>query len=209
MPLFSLASWAANARHRQPCIRVLPQQTSREEKKPRGAFSRRPSASTTPPRVPSTQFIFLPIKVSPPAWLWETQFMRRALGVLLLAGTEQGSQRGGGPGSRTSRSLVSRRQRRAGTGSPRADRKSGAPPPRPRPPRGRHGPWGARGLQPRRADRGNGADPGLDPQAEQWHLLRTLGQRWGSPWRGAWSHPLPAGHSTAQLKNWEAQWVEG
>lgn len=146
-----------------------------KKKKPRGAFSRRPSASTTPPRVPSTQFIFLPIKASPPAWLWETQFMRRALGVLLLAGTEQGSQRGGGPGSRTSRSLVSRRQRRAGTGSPRADRKSGAPPPRPRPPRGRHGPWVARGLQPRRADRGNGADPGLDPQAEQWHLLHILG----------------------------------
>lgn len=92
----------------------------------------------TSPRTPSTQFIFLPIKVSPPAWLWETQFMLRALGILFLAGTEKGSQRGGGSGSRTSRSLVSRRQRRAGTGSPRADRKSAAPPRRP--PRATAGP---------------------------------------------------------------------
>lgn len=84
----------------------------------------------TSPCTASTQFIFLPIKVSSPAWLWETQFMLRAPSILFLAGTEKGSQRGGGSGSRTSRSLVSRRQRRAGTGSPRADRKSAAPTPR-------------------------------------------------------------------------------
>lgn len=98
MPLFSLAPWEANTRRRQPCIRVLPQQTSRGKKKkrPRGAFC---CASSTPPRVPSTQFIFLPIKVSPPAWLCETQFMLGAVGVLLLAGTERGSERGGGSGA--------------------------------------------------------------------------------------------------------------
>lgn len=84
----------------------------------------------TSPCTASTQFIFLPIKVSSPGWLWETQFTLRAPGILFLAGTEKGSQRGGGSGSRTSRSLVSRRQRRAGTGSPRADRKSAAPTPR-------------------------------------------------------------------------------
>lgn len=33
MPLFSLAPWEANTRRRQPCIRVLPQQTSRGKKK--------------------------------------------------------------------------------------------------------------------------------------------------------------------------------
>lgn len=32
-PLFSLAPWEANTPHRQPCIRVLPQQTSRGGKK--------------------------------------------------------------------------------------------------------------------------------------------------------------------------------
>lgn len=139
-PLFSLASWEANKLHRRACIRVLPQQTSWEKKKEtkRSFFPAPLRQYHTSPRTPSTQFIFLPIKVSPPTWLWETQFMLRALGILFLAGTEKGSQRGGGSGSRTSRSLVSRRQRRAGTGSPRADRKSAARPWRP--PRATAGP---------------------------------------------------------------------
>lgn len=141
-PLFFLVSWEANNLHRRACIRVLPQQTSqgkKKKKKTKRSFFPAPLRQHhTSPRMPSTQFIFLPIKVSPPAWLWETQFMLRALGILFLAGTEKGSQRGGGSGSRTSRSLVSRRQRRAGTGSPRADRKSAAP--LPRPPRATAGP---------------------------------------------------------------------
>lgn len=130
----------------------------------------------TSPRTPSTQFIFLPIKVSPPAWLWETQFMLRALGILFLAGTEKGSQRGGSSGSRTSRSLVSRRQRCAGTGSPRADRKSAAPPHRL--PRATTGPAraGARatamgglgGLQWCQGRGKEGFAPGLEPQVSVW-----------------------------------------
>ena len=100
----------------------------KKEKKTKRSFFPAPLRQHhTSPRTPSTQFIFLPIKVSPPAWLWETQFMLRALGILFLAGTEPGSQCGGGSGSRTSWSLVSRRQRCAGMGSPRADRKSAAP----------------------------------------------------------------------------------
>lgn len=142
-------------------------------KKPRGAFSRRPSASTTPPRTPSTQFIFLPIKGSPPAWLWEAQFMLRALGILFLAGTERGSQRGGG---RTSRSLVSCRQRRAGTGSPRADRKSAAPTPRlPHATAGlaRAGPTAMGGLRDCSsggAERGKGLELGLGWRLQGWRL---------------------------------------
>lgn len=118
----------------------------------------------TSPHTPSTQFIFLPIKVSPPAWLWETQFMLRALGILFLAGTEKSSQRRGGSGSRTSRSLVSGRQRRAGTGSPRADRKSAAPPPRP--PRATAGPSG-QGRGHGRAG-GAAAVPGEEGKGLNW-----------------------------------------
>lgn len=226
MPLFSSVSWEANNLHRRACIRVLPQQTSQEKKKrkktKRSFFPAPLRQHHTSPRTPSTQFIFLPIKVSPPAWLWETQFMLRALGILFLAGTEKGSQRGGGSGSRTSRSLVSRRQRRAGTGSPRADRKSAAPPRRP--PRATAGParagdgatamGGLGGLQQCWGRGREGGCSGTGAPGQRVALAGAMGTSRASwdngpdgssmPWDRhahptAWSCLPPTGHSVPQL----------
>lgn len=179
----------------------------RRKQKPRGAFTRRPSASTTPlPARPGHSLFSFPLKSPPPAWLWEAQFMLAALGILFLAGTEQGSQRGGGPGSRTSRSLVSRRQRRAGTGSPRADRKSEL-----RPPRATVGPAraGAVGGLQRDWSRGRGGgctmmEPKISarPPMERWASLAhpcAMEQACPTPQRGA--TPCQAGtqHATGKL----------
>lgn len=135
MPLFSLASWEANKLYMMACIRVLPQQTSSKKKKgiKRSFFPtplRRHHASAQ--TLPSTQFIFLPMKVSPPAWLWEAQFVLRAFAILFLAGTVQGSQ---------CRAAPAAKQAAFGSSARRRDRKSpcrqqvcstAVPPPPPR-----------------------------------------------------------------------------
>lgn len=199
MPLFSLAPWEANT----PCIRVLPQQTSRGEKKSsQEERSAAPCASSTPPRVPSTQFIFLPIKVSPPAWLCETQFMRGAVGVLLLAGTERGSERGGGSGAEQAALCFGGGSAERGREVPVQTQSLGLL---------RHG-RGHRGASAARRGLG-GCSPAGQTGGRGWcragatgqlrPLLHIPGQRWGSPRHGGWSHPLPA------AENLGGQRVEG
>lgn len=232
MLLFALATWEANNLHGRACIRVLPHQTSQGKKKTKRSFFPTPLRQHhTSPHTPSTQFIFLPIKVSPPAWLWETQFMLRALGILFLAGTEKSSQPRGGSGSRTSRSLVSGRQRRAGTGSPRADRKSAAPPPRP--PRATAGPsgqgtgpWEGWELRRCRGRGGKGVDLELEPHVGVWPWLEqgappehpgitapmglhAMGQAHTTPRHGATLCQLGTACHGCKIGGFKGWWEEG
>lgn len=94
--------------------------------------------------------------------------MRRALGILLLARTERGSQRGGGSGAEQAALWFRGGSAERGREVPVQTESLGLR---------RHG-HGGSGPQPRRADRGKAAAPGLEPQPPSGHGPR------GSP-----SHP--------------------